>query len=434
MTRHPTRVAITGMAISSTLGDTLEANIEGVFGGKPRFAEITQHSMKGASVRFAGEVPRLDVARLPDRKVQKIIRRKDVISLITTINAADHAGIRQGVTVDPERFGMYVGPGSTQIGDLTPYFPLVQSCADLDQGTFDSKRFGEELLGLVNPLVVLQNLMNNALCFGSLALDARGVNANFMDFHVSGLRAVGEAFRSLRAGRCDIAMAGGVSAPVEPFQMAEGVQAGYLARTCDEGVDPGAVVRPWDASRRGTIMGEGAVWFVMESEDHVTRRGGRVLGWVDGYGHASDGHFDFLREKESPGLERACRLALAESGVRGEDLGCIVGHGSGVGAMDLAEAVSYGRVFGDRAATLPIASPKPVVGEMTEAAGSLGVALAVESLRRGEVFPTVNFERLGDGMPRLAVSASSQRCAGTTAMVTARSFFGVAAALVVRAP
>src|SRR5690606_38314280 len=123
--------------------------------------------------------------------------------------------------------------------------------------------FGKELMEIVNPLVVLQTLMNNGLCYGTMELDARGVNANYMDFQVAGLRAVGEAYRSIVTDRADIVVAGGVSGPVEPFQLAEGVRSGYLAKTAEVDGDVSGVVRPYDESRQGAILSEGSAYVML---------------------------------------------------------------------------------------------------------------------------------------------------------------------------
>jgi 3-oxoacyl-[acyl-carrier-protein] synthase II len=268
------KVVVTGLGIASPAGYTLEENYNAWRSGRNCFTEITRFNTFGSSVVYAGDCAAPDVKKLPDRKIQKILRRKDIISLLCTIDAANNAGIKKG-SIDPERFGMYVGAGSTQIGDLTPYFTLVAECANLEDGTFDSAKFGAKLMDLVNPLVVLQTLMNNALCFGTMTLDIRGVNSNFMDFHVAGLRAIGEAYRSIAYDRADAVIAGGVAGPVEPFQLAEGIHSGYLAKTKDLKIPVSEVVRPWDQNRMGAVLSEGSAYLVLEEEKHA--RGGLNL-------------------------------------------------------------------------------------------------------------------------------------------------------------
>ena len=424
------RVVITGTAIASPAGYTIEENSRAWWEGKCSFTEITAFSTKGSSVRYAGQCKDPDVKKLPDRKVQKILRRKDVISLLTTIAAAESAKIAKG-DFDPDRAGMYVGAGSTQIGDLTPYFTLVAECADTTAGTFDSSKFGHDLMNLVNPLVVLQTLMNNGLCFGTMTLDIRGVNSNFMDFQVAGLRAIGEGFRSIQTGRADFIIAGGISGPVEPFQLAEGVRAGFLAKTSDYDKIPDGLVKPWDADRCGAILSEGSAYLILESEEHALKRGANILGRITGYSLSNDGNFEFMREKESPGLIRAMAGAMKESGASKEQLGAIVGHGNGAINADRAEAHSYIQFLGQYGEKTPITSSKSVLGDMGEAGGVVGSIMALEVLERKSVPPTWNFSNGDELSSCLKIKGEPQELQGNQVMVTSRNFLGLSGALII---
>ncbi len=435
MSKKPRKVVITGVGLGTPAGYGLAENLEACRVGKHQFTEITAFNTKGSSVKYAGQCPDPDVKRLPDRKVQKILRRKDVISLLATLDAAKDAGIEKG-KIDPERFGMYCGAPATQIGDLTPYFTLVAQCADLETGTFDTKLFGQKLMDLVNPLVVLQTLMNNGLCFGAMTLDIRGVNSNFMDFQVAGLRAVGEGFRSIAHDRADIVIAGGISGPIEPFQLAQGVQNGYLATTknveaSDEGL--GKLVRPWDKSRLGSILSEGSAYVVLEEEGHALRRGAKIMGRVEGFFLASDGIFDFMAETDSPGLSRAIQGALDECGLKKEDLGMLMGHGNGSRHADMAEAKAYADYLGAFGAKLPLSSSKAVVGDLCEAGAVYGMILALDAIQRGEVPPTFNFTAGEGPAARLSIKAEPQKILAPRAAITARNFLGLCASVIVTA-
>lgn len=423
-------VVITGVSLATPAGYTLEENSRAWWDGTRSFSEITAFSTKGSSVRYAGQCREPDVKKLPDRKVQKILRRKDVISLLATLDATAQAKLLKG-DFDPERAGMYVGAGSTQIGDLTPYFTLVAQCADTAKGTFDSAKFGRDLMSLVNPLVVLQTLMNNGLCFGTMTLDIRGVNANFMDFQVAGLRAVGEAFRSIQTGRADVVVAGGISGPVEPFQLAEGVRAGFLAKTSEFDALPVDIVRPWDKNRQGTILSEGSAYLVLESEEHAKKRGAPILGRIKGYALANDGHFEFMQETSAPGLVRAMQGAMAAANTEMEDVGAVIGHGNGALAADRAEAHSYVSLLGKYREKTPITSFRSVLGDMGEAGGVVGVAVALDSFKNNKVPPTWNFNAGDDNSATLKISPEAQELQGSQIVVTARNFLGLSGALVI---
>src|SRR5690606_5604592 len=145
----------------------------------------------------------------------KTLSSKDLTGLVTILDAAQAAGVAGAI--NPDRVGLFVGAGSNQLGDLTPYFLLVKNCVNHSQSDFDSSAFGAQLLDTVNPMVVMQSLLNTSLCFGARSVDARGANGNYMDFEVSGLRAIGEGYRCLVEGRADCVIAGGVAPTLEPF-------------------------------------------------------------------------------------------------------------------------------------------------------------------------------------------------------------------------
>ncbi len=436
------RVAITGMGISTAIGDDLAANIASWREGRTHFGEVGPATgLAGTAVKYAGECPEPPAARLPDRKVKKILTRKDVIGLVTALGAAADGGIKPGsANFDPHRFGMYVGAGSTQIKDLTPYFPLVRQC--VQDGVFDSLKFGSDMMDLVNPMVVLQTLMNNTLCFTSIALDIRGVNSNFMDFNVSGLRAVGEAFRSIQTGRADLCLAGGVASPVEPFHVATGVNSGYLARSAELPWPAAEILRPYDHQRCGTVLSEGAAFLMLEEESHAKARGARIWGYVDGYGTGSDGPVEFMQEDAAPGLAGAVRRACREAGVRaherkGQKLyapDMVIGHGNGVIRSDAVELDAYSQTFDGGVA---LASIKSVTGELGEAAGVASCIAAIDALARESLPPTFNFSghdatrgtSTDDSM--LSISADAQvRPGARQALVTQRSVLGISCGLV----
>jgi 3-oxoacyl-[acyl-carrier-protein] synthase II len=262
-----------------------------------------------------------------------------------------------------------------------------------------------------------------------MTLDIRGVNANFMDFQVSGLRAVGEALRSIATGRADACIAGGVATHVDPSQVREGIDSGYLARTRDLQDPPGTVVRPYDARRVGTILSEGAAFVCLEEEGHAARRGAGVLARVQGFGLGSDGATNFGVPHTSKGLAIALGLAAREAGVAPSGLGFIVGHGSGSLHADGAEAQVYAEALGD--AKVPITSPKGALGDLCEAGGVLALILAVETLAGRDVPPTHNFKSGVDHAARLAISPDPQAWRQPSAVITARNFLGASCALVV---
>ncbi len=429
MTDKKREVVITGMGLDTALGAEAESIFASWLGQKNNFKPISAFNVQNTPVQFAGLCQDPDLTKLPDRKVQKILRRKDLLSLLTTLKAAEHAGLRDA-KISPERMGMYVGASSTQIGDLTPYFTLVAECADLTHGRFDSQKFGHEMLDLVNPLVVLQTLMNNALCFGTMTLDLRGVNANFMDFQVSGLRALGEGFQSIRNDRADLIIAGGVAGPIEPFQLAEGVQVNYLADTSRLQTSIGDVIRPWDKGRVGTILSEGTAYLVLEEKEHALARGAAPLAVVKGFGIANDGQLAIFSPAPATGLEDAIGQALAQANLSPDDLGGIIGHGNGSKIQDWSEIRAYQRFMRNRKNPIPLTTAYPNLGDMCEASGASQTILGAMALKAGLLPATANHVGFEETLHHVEVMTQTTELAKPSILVTSRNFFGLACALV----
>lgn len=416
------RVAITGRALTTPLGNHVEEVWENWAEQRSSFIEVDSPIKSVSGSRFIGACQNIDRKVLHDRKVQKVINRKDLIGLVAALSAAKDAAINKG-DITPERFGMYVGAGSTQIGDLEAYFPLIED--SLSSGTFDGQHFGRELLGSVNPMVMLQTLMNNTLCYTSVALDIRGTNANFMDFQISGLRAIGEAYWAIASGRADVVIAGGVAGRPEPFHAEEGIRMGYLARTDEEGCPPQNAIKPFDRTRGGTILSEGAGFIVLENEEHARRRGAPIYGYVNGMAVASDAGFGFLDKNRSRGLINALRLGLKRCQWEASDIDLIMGHANGSINGDYVEADAYEQVFGYHLNKIPITSPKSVMGEMSEAGAVANLSLGLEALRRKEVLPMGGFQNAEGPCSNLNIVKSKQSFEGNHILITARSFSGL---------
>ena len=423
-------VVITGIGLTSPVGDEPTKVFDSWLYGKHNFTPIQHFNVSGTPVQYAGHCSEIDTKLLPDRKVQKILRRKDLLSLLTTIRAAQDADIKNA-DLHPDRQGMYVGASATQIGDLTPYFTLVAQCADLAKGTFDSGKFGKEMLDLVNPLVVLQTLMNNALCFGTMTLDLRGVNANFMDFQVSGLRALGEAFLSIRENRADLVIAGGVAGPVEPFQLAEGVQVNYLAHTLELTKPLENVVRPWDRERMGTILSEGTGYLVLEEKHHAIKRRAKIYGCVKGFGMGHDGHMALFSQEPATGLESALSRAMMQAGVKKTDIGGIIGHGNGSKIHDWGEIKAYNNLWTEEHHPVWLSSPYPTLGDMCEASGPCSVILALICLERGLLPRTTNHHEFEEKTANVRVAQAAIEIEKQHLLITSRNFFGLSCALIV---
>lgn len=430
-------VVVTGIAMTTPLGDTYEENTTRCFAGDSNFAAISLFDTKGGAVRFAGEHSTPNSKALPDRKTAKILNRRDQTSVMAAAAAFAEARLAQAA-YEPHRLGLFVGASCTNLGDLTPYLPLVAKHADLAHGTFDSSSFGREFMDTFNPVVVLQLLMNNAACYGSIALQIKGVNSNYMQYETSGLRAIGEGFLAVAEGRADAVLAGGTAQPIEPFQTFEAYHLGLLADQTGAAFDPNEAIKPYDELAKGTVLSEGSVYLVLEDGAKARARGARIHGRVCGFGLASDGEPDLpfaprgrTSDVGSSGLVRAMAAAFEQGGVTVGELGGVVGSAAGVPSSDASEALALKAMLGEDAGHVPICSLKGSFGELLETSGAAGAAMALAAIERRILPPTRNFDRPSAAARGLKIAATPQPMAGELLAVLSRSRFGVAAALLV---
>jgi len=457
------RIAITGAALNTNFGFDVSRVLEALSSTESGFRPISNYKTTGCRVTMAGECPAVDTAALPDRKMQKVLRRKDLIAVTTATRAIINSNLITRTSeatatesnpnwVDPRRFGAFFGVGCTHIGDLVPYFEAVKASAVAGKGEINSAMFAELVMSTVNPIAVLQSLMNNALAYTTIGNNIRGVNSNFMQFNTSGLRALEEGCRMIRHGLADAVVVGGAAGPVEPFQMTEAWQMGRTSlRHAD--ADSHVEVRPWDSERSGCVLSEGAAFVVLESEAHAVRRRAEILGWLAGCASRGSAHFgpveDAARGSASETVELAegelntashslngsVRHALSMAEATGADIGIIFGEGNGELVRDEAEARLISSVRRANAITAPVWTSRGKLGESIEAGSMIDLVLLLESWRRGVKLPPVSGVRSPTeaaramGVAEMAVDPGT-RCA----VFVAGPWYGGSAAAIVAHP
>jgi 3-oxoacyl-[acyl-carrier-protein] synthase-1 len=420
-----TRVVITGMGAICAAGEHPDAIFDALVDGHSAIASIRQWSTEGLDVPPAGEVPRFEPASLvADRKAHKLLRRADFFGLYAANVALGDAGpLEHRARLSPgeaagfdERSGIFVGSGGVGHQHQHDFLPLL-ALAGGDLG-----RFGEELRAAVNPLWLLQSLPNSVLCHLGIQTGFKGANTCIATHGASGALALVEAAAAIRCDEVDRAVVVGHDSPLEPQGIRELDALGLLARDA---------IRPFDAWRSGTLLGEGAAALVLESDHRARERGATVLAELLGAGCASEAQGLLPVRDDGDGPARAIASALADAQLAPDEIGMIVAHGNGTRRGDLSEARAIERVFGE--APPPVSAFKWAFGHTLAAAGTLDAVLAILALRGGCVPGVATLRERDADCARLPVSsvASVPRC--QRALVLARGFAGVNLALVLQA-
>jgi 3-oxoacyl-[acyl-carrier-protein] synthase II len=216
-----------------------------------------------------------------------------------------------------------------------------------------------------------------------------GPNSTLVTACAAGTQAVGEAFRLIRRGDADVMMAGGCDSRLDPLMM---VAYQAMKAVSSSTRPPSQVSRPFDGQRDGFVLGEGAAVLILESLARAKRRRATIYAEVTGYGSSFDAYGITRPEPEGKGAALAIQAALREARRDAADIDYINAHGTSTRLNDLMETVAVKRVFGHRAASIPMSSQKSMVGHLIGASGALEAAATALSLERGVVPPTINQE------------------------------------------
>jgi 3-oxoacyl-[acyl-carrier-protein] synthase II len=275
-------------------------------------------------------------------------------------------------TVDPDTFGVIVGSG---IGGIA---------------TFEEQhgRFVEKGPGRVSPFFVPMFIADIAAGLISIRYGAKGPNYATVSACASGAHAIGNAFRSIVAGESEVMIAGGTEASVTPMTVAGFAAMKALSERNDS---PTSASRPFDATRDGFVLGEGAGILVLEELEHAKSRGATIIAEIVGYGQTADAYHITAPATGGEGAVRAMRAALRNAGVKPEDVGYINAHGTSTPANDVNETSAIRTAFGDHAYELVVGSTKSMTGHTLGAAGGVEAVITALVCRTGMIPPTINY-------------------------------------------
>ncbi len=419
------RLVITSAGAVCAAGRTLESVWEALCQGRSAINPISQWDASGWPVKIAAEITQVDNRTLvEDRKLHKMISRTDMLGLYAAGVAVQESGLLSyretldaaSAAVFNDRTGVFAGSGGGTYRSNYDFFPLMAGVKE------DMEAFGREVGASVNPMWLLRNLPNNVLCHVGIRFGFKGTNACVTNQCTGGVTAVAEAAAAVRAGEADRAVAVGHDTPVEPETLHHYHRLGLLASD---------TLRPFDAGRGGTVLGEGAAAVVIETAAGAQARRAAVLGEFLGWGCVTEGTGILDVRADGDGVSRAIEAALADSGVTPEGVGMIIAHGNGTPASDASEAIGLLRVFGENMP--PVTAFKWAYGHTIAASGVLDLVLGLRALRQRFVPGVATLRQLDAALGPLPVSSKPQPPRSDTGLLVCRGFGGMNVALVFRA-
>ncbi|MDH5287743.1 MAG: 3-oxoacyl-ACP synthase [Betaproteobacteria bacterium] len=419
------RVLVTGSGAICGAGASPAAIVDAAIAGRSAIAEVASFDASGWPRRLAAEVTDYNAAKLVgDRKLLKLIRRSDVFGIYACGEALAQAGydahrqsLDEAAQADfAEQTGCYVGSGGGAFNVNYDYFPLMAEARG------DMGAFGRELASTVNPMWLLRTLPNNVLCHVGIRHGLKGPNGCITNHTTSGMLAAIEGAEAIRDGEADRVVSAGHDAPIEPQTMLYYHRCGLLAASA---------LRPFDARRDGSLLGEGAAALVLESEASAAARGAQPVGEYLGGGVACEGEGLLNLREDGDGAARAIEAALADAGLRAGDVGLIVAHGNGTPLSDRSEGAALRRVFG--ASMPPVTAFKWATGHPLAASGILDVTLGLEAARRRLAPGIATLESPDPACAGVSVARETRAVASDVVLVVCRGFGGTNAAVLLRA-
>lgn len=371
-----TRVVVTGMGAITPIGNDVESFWQGLKDKTVGIAPITYFDTADYKCKLAAEVKGFDPKAYMDAKAARRMEAFSQFAVAASKEALEQAGIDMEKE-DPYRVGVCVGSG---IGSLQAMEK-------------DVKKLNEKGPSRVNPLLVPLMISNMAAGNVAIQFGLKGKCFNVVTACATGTHSIGEAFRSIQYGEADVMVAGGAEASITPIGIA-GFTSLTALNTTD---DPMRASIPFDEDRNGFVMGEGAGVIVLESLEHAKARGARILAEIVGYGATCDAYHITSPAEDGSGAARAMENAMADAGIKAEDLDYVNAHGTSTHHNDLFETMAIKLALGDHAYKVKINSTKSMIGHLLGAAGGVEFITCVKSIEDGYVHATVGLEKPGEG-------------------------------------
>ena len=399
------RVAITGLGVVSSVGQSTNDYWDALVAGRSAFAQATLGTSAQATDKLVGEVKNFDPAAHFDKSQLPLLDRVSQFAVVAAREAVKKSGLDlQGEIAD--RTAAIIGTGSGGHTTVDDSF----------------HRLYAENAQRLHPLTIPKAMISAPASQVSLHCNIKGPAFAISSACASSTHAIGVAFHMVRSGSVTCAVTGGTEASIT-FGAMKGWEAMRImsSDTC----------RPFSKDRKGMIIGEGAAVLMLETLEHAQARGAEILAEMVGFGMSADAKD--LTAPDPNGMARAITGALNDAKMSPDEIDYVNAHGTGTMANDLAETAALRSSFGNHAGKLAVSSTKSVVGHALGAGGALEIAAAILAIRDGIAPPTMNYLGPDDGCDLDYVPNEARRMKVRAAISNSFAFGGLNAVLAARA-
>ncbi len=379
------RVVITGMGVVTPCGIGVDKFWKSMVEGKSGVSRIERISTEGQTVQIAAEIKDKDFnpEDYIDPKDAKRMDRFTQFGIVAADEAIADAKLDEA-GYDPYRIG------------------VIMSSAAGGFKTFEKNHIAMMEKGPTkgSPFTVPMLIVDMASGRVSIKHGYKGLNKIVASACATGTHSVGDAFRSIQFGDADAVVAGGCEATITTLGVGAFTACRALSKRNDE---PERASRPYDIERDGFIMGEGAAALVLEEYEHAKKRGAKIYAEIVGYGQTADAYDIVAPDPEGKGARKSMEFALADAGLKPEDIDYINPHGTSTGLGDIAESQAIEQIFGDKEKNpnLLVSSTKSMHGHMLGATGAVEAVVCVKAIEEGIVPPTINLDNQDERVANL---------------------------------
>jgi len=366
------RVVVTGTGLVTPLGTGTEKTWRNLCAGQSGIGPITRFDTSDYGVKIAAEVKDFNAE---DHIEPKLARHLDLF-VQYAVAAAGMALQESGLKIDAanaDRVGVFTGNGIGGLSTIEKYHQIALA------------RGPRKITPFFIPMVI-SNMSAGQI---SIVCGAKGPNLSVTTACAAGTHAVGEAFRSISRGDCDVVITGGSESTICPLAVGGFNAMKALSRRNEI---PEKACRPFDIDRDGFIISEGAGMLILEELEHARRRGAEIVAEVVGFGLSGDGYHMAAPPEDGDGAVRCMRMALEDAELSPEDIDYINAHGTSTPLNDVVETRAIKTVFGEHAYKLAVSSTKSMTGHMLGGAGGIESVFLALSGKNQIIAPTINLE------------------------------------------
>ncbi len=364
------RVVVTGLGVVCPVGNSVEEAWQNAANGVNGVAPIQRFDTSALEVHFGGEVKNFDAKALFGHREVRRMDRVTQLAMAASQQAVTHSGLDMAHE-DAWEVGCLIGSGIGGIESI-----IEQARASFERGP-----------RVVSPLLIPMMLPDSPTGRVAIEYGMRGPNMAVSTACATGNNAIGEATEMIRRGSADVMLAGSTEAGVVELSLASFNNMTAISRRNDS---PETASRPFDKTRDGFVVAEGAGVLVLEELEHAKARGAHIYAEILGYGNTDDAFHVTAPMENGAGAAKAMEKALRNAGLTIDQVDYINAHGTSTSLNDASETRAVKAVFGEKAYDVPLSSTKSVTGHMLGAAGSVEAVFSIKSILEQFIPPTIN--------------------------------------------